>query len=144
MSNTSRNLQKPASILLVMNRVIHFEIPADDIDRAAEFYRKVFDWDIKDSGMPDVEYFLITTGEGEIGINGGLMRRKGSAQTGGENAFVCTVQVENLDESIGRVRQNGCSTVGEKMQIPNVGAFVYCLDTESNTFSMLEPVSQMI
>ena len=68
-----------------MNRVIHFEIHAVDPQRAARFYQTVFGWDIKEWIVPGVEmpdenrYWLVTTGDKEPGINGGLLFRRGAA-----------------------------------------------------------------
>ncbi len=72
-----------------MNRVVHFEIAADDMDRAKKFYEMVFGWKIEDWKGGQFEYGLITTGDvKEPGsINGGLMRRHTKMAEGGENAF---------------------------------------------------------
>ena len=61
-----------------MGRVVHFEIAADEPERAIKFYKEVFGWGIKDMGQGGAEYWLVTTGsKKEPGINGGIMRRKG-------------------------------------------------------------------
>ena len=54
-----------------MNRPVHFEIPADDVERAVAFYQKTFGWTIKKWDGP-IPYWMVTTGpEDEGGINGG-------------------------------------------------------------------------
>ena len=59
-----------------MNRVVHFELPADNPDRAVDFYKKVFGWQIQKWPGPQ-DYWLVTTGaDGEPGINGGILRRQ--------------------------------------------------------------------
>ena len=60
------------------NRVVHFDVYADDVERAIAFYQTVFGWTIaKVEGM---DYWLITTGEGERGIDGGLSKRESPTQ----------------------------------------------------------------
>lgn len=136
-----------------MGRVIHFEIGAEDPARAKKFYEDAFGWEIKDSGMPGVEYLLVMTqgkgweakrGANEPGIDGGIFRRQDTAKPpqGNANAYVCTVAVDNLDESIAKVRAAGGGTWGEKLDIPGVGMFIYATDTEGNQFSMLQPSPQ--
>jgi predicted enzyme related to lactoylglutathione lyase len=129
-----------------MNRVVHFEIHAKNLDLVQKFYQTVFGWDIKDMGPSMGSYRLITTGtdagqEKWPGINGGLTPRQGEAPKGGEpvNAFVCTISVENVDTSIEKVKQAGGSIALDKMDVPGVGHLVYCLDPEQNIFGMLQP-----
>ncbi len=136
-----------------MGRVVHFEIGAEDPARAKKFYEDAFGWEIKDSGMPGVEYLLVMTqgrgweakrGSNEPGIDGGIFRRQnhGKAAQGDANAFVCTIGVDNLEGSIAKVKRAGGSTLGEIQNIPGVGLFIYAKDTEGNQFSMLQPAMQ--
>ena len=76
-----------------MARVVHFEIHADDPERAIDFYESALGWEFTKWDGPG-EYWLIKTGsQDEPGINGGLMRRQGPLSGDEVNAFVCTVQV---------------------------------------------------
>ncbi len=115
-----------------MPRVVHFEIPADNPARAAGFYRTVFDWEInKWEGM---DYWLAVTGKkGEMGIDGAIMGRD-TAPT-----VVNTIGVSSIDDYREKVKKNGGSLVTEKSEIPGVGWFCYCRDTEGNLFGILEP-----
>ena len=116
-----------------MSRVTHFEIPADNPERAIEFYEKVFGWKIEIWDGP-IEYWLITTGpEDEPGIDGGLARRE-DPDTVVEN----TIDVKDLDQSIKEVEANGGTILRPKMAVPGVGWMAYFLDTEGNTFGMME------
>jgi predicted enzyme related to lactoylglutathione lyase len=122
-----------------MPRVIHFEIPADDPERAVNFYRSVFGWEINNWGGP-VEYWLITTGpESEMGIDGAIMRRTGGAKGDSPTAYICTVGVPTVDEYAAKVEANGGAVVTAKMAIPGVGWFAYCRDTEGNQFGIMQP-----
>lgn len=130
-----------------MNRVVHFEIHAADPERAATFYRNVFGWEIQEWIVPGVEmpdenrYWLVTTGaENEPGINGGILFRRGPAPTDGQavNAFICTIDVPSLDDSLNKALASGAQLAVPKMPIKGVGWLAYCKDTEGNIFGMME------
>jgi len=134
-----------------MSRVIHFEIHATDPERAAQFYRDVFGWEIKEWVVPGVElpkenrYWLVTTGpEKESGINGGILFRRGAAPADGKaaNAFVCTIGVASLDEYVDRAITSGATVALPKMPIKGVGWLAYCTDTEGNIFGMMQDDKQ--
>ena len=122
-----------------MPRVVHFEIPATDPERAVAFYKGVFGWEInKWEGSED--YWLIKTGPpGELGIDGAIMRRQGEATGDSPTAYLCTVGVESIDEYLEKVKQAGGLVLTPKMPIPGVGTFAYCRDTEGNQFGIIQP-----
>ncbi len=125
------------------NRVVHFEIGADDPERAAKFYTDTFGWELKKWEGNDTPYWMVMTGEDEQsaqypGINGGLFQRTKSAPEGEANAFICTVGVENLDEVMKKVVANG-GKVSEKLPIPGVGDYAQAWDTEGNRLSLMQP-----
>jgi len=83
-------------------RPIHFEIHASDPERVQAFHRTLFGWQFQAWNGP-VEYWVITTGDAaQPGINGGMVRRRGPAPAEGQavNAFVCTVDVADLDATL--------------------------------------------
>lgn len=127
-----------------MNRVVHFEIHAKDLDRAQKFYQDVFGWDIKDMGAMMGNYRLVTTGSNAPGIDGGITPRHGNGPVGGEpvNAYVCTIEVENIDETLDKVEKAGGTVALDKMEVPGVGWLAYRKDTEGNIFGVLQPVSR--
>jgi predicted enzyme related to lactoylglutathione lyase len=123
-----------------MPRVIHFEIHAEDPERAVAFYATVFGWTFTRWAGP-VDYWLITTGpDGQPGINGGLLRRRGPAPVEGQpvNAYPCTVDVPSADEWLGRVTAAGGAVALPKMPIPGVGWLAYAKDTEGNIFGIMQ------
>lgn len=123
-----------------MSRVVHFEIHAENPQRAVEFYQSVFGWKADKWEGPE-PYWLITTGPNEQpGINGGLMLRRGPAPQENQavNAFVCTVGVDNLDEFITSASKNGGIMVVPKMPVPGVGWLAYFKDTEGNIFGIYQ------
>ncbi len=116
-----------------MPRVVHFEIGADDPQRAADFYTRVFGWAIQKWGGPQ-DYWLVKTGEPpEPGIDGGILQRKGPFN------IVNTVQVDDVDACAAKIKAVGGTIVMPKMVIAGVGYLIYCQDTEANVFGILQP-----
>lgn len=127
-----------------MGRVVHFEIHAENPERAVEFYKALFGWEIHKWDGP-VDYWLVTTGpEGEPGINGAILRHMGAAvgEGQGPNAFVCTVGVEDIGATEKAVTDAGGEQVVARQEIPGVGKVSYFKDTEGNVFGALEPLAE--
>ena len=126
-----------------MSRVVHFEIQADDVERAKTFYASVFDWAFEDySQFTGAAYWGVVTGpEDQPGINGGLLPRP--APTPGEgqgtNAFVCTVGVVDYDDAERRILDAGGRVALPKMALPGMAWQGYYLDPEGNTFGIHQP-----
>jgi predicted enzyme related to lactoylglutathione lyase len=121
-----------------MARVVHFEVHADDPERAIGFYSSVFGWTFTKYGGR-VDYWLITTGpDGEPRINGGMVRRMGTIDGQAVIAYVCTLAVDDLDASLAAALAAGATVAHPKMPIPNVGWLAYCKDTEGNIFGMIQ------
>ena len=130
-----------------MNRVVHFEIHAANPEKAARFYRDVFGWEIKEWVIDGVQiaeenrYWPVTTGsEGTPGINGGIVVRRGPApaEMQAVNAYVCTVEVSSVDESVRKALRAGGSVAVPKMPIRGMGWLAYCKDTEGNLFGVMQ------
>jgi uncharacterized protein len=123
-----------------MARVVHFEIQADDVDRARAFYGAVFGWSFEDwSGATGATYWGIITGESDQpGINGGLLPRPAPTPGGGQgtNAFVCTIAVDDYDGTERLILDNGGTVALPKMAIPGMAWQGYYLDPEGNTFGI--------
>jgi predicted enzyme related to lactoylglutathione lyase len=101
---------------------------------------EVFGWEITKWGGP-VDYWLIKTGAApEPGIDGGLLRRQGPNPVEGQAvvAYVCTVQVSSVDDSMGRITKAGGVLVVPKMVIPGVGWLAYAKDPEGNIFGIMQ------
>jgi len=121
-----------------MPRPIHFEIHAEDPERAMAFYAGLFGWKFE---YYMADYWSVVTGEeGTPGINGGLVRRRGGAPAEGQpvSAFVCTLDVPSVDEYLEKVTAAGGKVAEPKMPIPGMAWLAYCLDTEGNLFGMFE------
>jgi uncharacterized protein len=116
-----------------MPRPVHFEIPAENPQRAIDFYTKVFGWKFSKWDGP-MDYWIITTGQlPEPGIDGGLMPRRDPNQP-----CVNTIGVTNLDETVATVLANGGVIALPKMPVPGVGWLAYCKDTEGHIFGMMQ------
>ena len=123
-----------------MPRVVHFEIHSADPDAAAKFYSSIFGWKIFKWDGP-VEYWLVQTGDGP-GIDGGIVRRQGDAPAAGAavNAYVCTIGVESLDETLDSIIAKGGDIAVPKNEIPGIGTLAYFKDLDGNIFGVLQPV----
>lgn len=124
-----------------MSRVVHFEIHAENPERAVHFYTAVFGWTITKWDGP-VDYWLVATGPADQrGIDGGLLIRQGAAPAEGQpvNAYVCTIGVVSVDDTISAVKASGGRIALEKMPVPGVGWLAYVKDTEGNIFGVLQP-----
>jgi uncharacterized protein len=119
------------------NRVVHFDIYADNVERAIAFYQKVFGWTIqKVDGM---DYWLIQTGEGEPGIDGGLGKR--TNPTNGDIpqfGYTCTVDVEDVNAAFEAALAAGGAEVHKPGPIPGVGYIAYVRDTEGNHLGLMQ------
>lgn len=135
-----------------MNRVVHFEIHAEDPEKLATFYRGVFGWEVRKWDAPGAgfEYWIIMTAPENYkdeskwpGINGGMVKRQGPKPQGGEpvNAFVCSLTVESVDDTIEKVEKAGGSIALPKMEIPGVGWLAYCKDPEGTIFGIMQDTS---
>ncbi len=116
-----------------MPRVVHFEISADDPERATEFYGKIFGWKI-DKWEGPIDYWLIMTGEkSEPGIDGAIKKREQPHES-----TTNTIDVPSIDEFMRKVEGNGGKVLMPKQAIPGVGYHTYCKDTEGNVFGIME------
>ena len=126
-----------------MGRPVHFEIQADDVDRAKAFYADVFGWSFEDySAMTGSPYFGVVTGpEDEPGINGGLLPRPVPAPgpEQGTNAAVLTMGVDDFDAVAERIRAAGGRVALPKYALTGMAWQGYFLDTEGNTFGIHQP-----
>jgi predicted enzyme related to lactoylglutathione lyase len=126
-----------------MSRVVHFEIQADDVERAKAFYSAVFGWTFQDwSGATGSTYWGVVTGpEDQLGINGGLLQRSVSAPPleQGTNAYVCTIAVDDYDGTEGRILDAGGQVALPKMALKGMAWQGYYIDPEGNTFGIHQP-----
>jgi uncharacterized protein len=114
-------------------KVVHFEIPVDEPERASAFYREVLGWEM--SGFGDEPYWLVRAGaEDEAGADGALIGRGDLHRTP-----VVVVGVESIDDALDRVTTAGGEILQPKMPIPGIGWSAYLRDTEGNTIGLFQP-----
>jgi predicted enzyme related to lactoylglutathione lyase len=118
-------------------QVVHFEIPADDVERASAFYRSAFDWSV--TPEPGMDYWALkTTDTGENGmpstpgaINGGMFIREASLPTP-----IVTVDVDDIDAALARIEELGGKTVQPKAAVADMGFAAYFTDSEGNLIGL--------
>jgi predicted enzyme related to lactoylglutathione lyase len=110
-----------------MPKPVHFEIPAENPERATKFFTDVFGWQFNSWGA-DQGYWLATTGaEGEMGIDGAVMKRRDPAQP-----IVNSINVDSVDSYAEKIVAAGGQIVVPKMVVPSMGYVAYFKDTEGN------------
>lgn len=138
---------------MYMNRVVHFEIHASDVEASKKFYSDVFGWEMQQMGSEYGNYVMIKTGPGpdetakgtvkmeDVGINGGMMMRNAPKppQGVGPNAFVCIIGVDNIDTYYDKAKNAGGVVAMDKMDVPNVGKLAYFKDPDENLFGIIQP-----
>jgi len=123
------------------NKLTHFAIHADNVDRAKKFYAIVFDWNFASYGQAD--FLQIMTGESENSeLIGALQSRRYSPVDDRLIGLECTIGVENIEEIIERVREHGGKILMPKTEIPEVGWITKFLDTEGNLICAMQYINQ--
>lgn len=131
-----------------MNPVVHFEMPAEDKKRMSEFYTKAFGWQTQQLGPEMSDYIVVSTTETDANgrpktagaINGGFYQKTDDPNTQHPSVVI---SVDDINESIQKVKQAGGTVLGEPMPIPGIGTYVSFSDTEGNRLSILQPSSEM-
>jgi len=128
-----------------MNPVVHFEMPAEDRKRMADFYTKVFGWKIQQLGEDMGNYVLATTTESDENgmpkepgaINGGFFQKTDDKPAQYPSVVIA---VDDIKEHMMNVGKLGGKVLGEPMDIPGIGLYVSFFDTEGNRVGMIQPV----
>jgi uncharacterized protein len=126
---------------MVDHTIVHFEIPADDVEKLKKFYSKLFGWKIEKMAGP-MEYWSIQTVPVDkkgmpvrAGVNGGLMKRQNP-----EHKPANYVSVESVDEYAKKITALGGKVIVSKTEVPGVGWWALALDPEGNQFAILQPM----
>ena len=128
--------------MLEMPTVQHFEIPADNVERAIKFYNGVFDWTMQklsNPGDPSKDYWFFDTKDekGNKGIGGGLMKRQAP-----EHSVTNYITVPSVDDYASRIQEAGGKIIMSKTEIPDMGFILVFLDTENNMFGLYEAIKK--
>src|SRR4030066_1089666 len=127
-----------------MNPVVHFEMPAENKNRMAEFYAKAFGWKAQFLGHEMGNYVVVSTTESdkdgrhktEGTINGRFFQK---TEDSALQSITLVVGVGDINESMKKVKEAGGTVIGEPMLIPGIGLYVSFIDSEGNRLSMLQP-----
>jgi hypothetical protein len=124
---------------MVDNTIIHFEIPAEDLEKLKTFYTKLFDWKIIKAPGP-VDYWVIQTVPTDQqcmtlrpGVNGGMYKKEAPAQT-----VINYIEVEDIDKAISNIAELGGTVTMPKQEVMGVGYIAHGLDPEGNPFAVLQ------
>lgn len=117
-----------------MPTIVHFDIPADDPERAKSFYARLFGWKFE-KPVETMEYYLVETEdlEGKSGVGGGLGKR-GTA----DQRMVNYIGVSSMNEYLLKVEEFGGKVLMPKTAVRGWGYLALCMDTENNTFGLWE------
>jgi predicted enzyme related to lactoylglutathione lyase len=117
----------------LMSTIVHFDLPADDIERAKKFYSGLLDW--KFESYPGMQYTLITTTnlDGTPGVGGGMGKRMDPSQR-----IMNYFGVKSIDAAMNQVKSLGGSILTGKMAVPKMGYLANCRDPEGNMFGLWE------
>ena len=125
-----------------MDKVVHFEVPCDDLERARKFYQTVFSWKI--TSIPEMNYTLVTTVETDDrgmpkspgAINGGFFKRE-------ENETpVIVIKVNSLEDSLKKAAAHGAKVVMPKVQVGDMGVYAKIVDTEKNVIGVWQDLKK--
>jgi uncharacterized protein len=124
-------------------KVVHFEVPFDDGDRARSFYKEAFGWQVME--MPDMGYTIVMTGPSndsgptEAGfVNGGMLSREQAATQGP----VIVLDVDSIETTLEKIGSLGGSTVVGKTPVGDMGFAAYFTDPEGNVMGLWETAGQ--
>jgi hypothetical protein len=122
-----------------LGKVVHFEIPADDLTRAKKFYSTVFEWRMNE--VPEFEYVMVGTTESDQNgmpkdpgaINGGMLKREDPVKSP-----VVTISVDSIDQIASTIEKNGGKMIRAKMPVGDMGFAAYFKDSEGNVVGLWE------
>jgi len=113
------------------NNIAHFDIAANDVERARRFYERVFGWRFEAWGPPD--FYLIHTGTADDpGIHGSVSKRLEPITGSGRSAYECTISVADLAAIKAAIVANGGKIILDDHEIVGVGTLIRFADTEGN------------
>jgi predicted enzyme related to lactoylglutathione lyase len=115
------------------NRIIHFEIPANEPEALAKFYGELFGWSFQKAPIPGMEYWLCDTGSGGTGINGAVTQRQHPQQP-----WMNYVNVASIDDAIARAIGLGGQIALPRTPVPGVGAVAALIDPQGNVCGLWE------
>ena len=130
-----------------MDKVVHFDIPADDAERAKKFYKSIFGWDISD--VPGMPYWIVRTVKVddkmmpmEMGaINGGIFKREDKAALGSQGPIL-VINVPNAKAYCQKIEKSGGKVIAQPAKVMEMGVYAKVMDTEGNVIGIWEDIKR--
>jgi len=119
----------------IYHTIVHFEIPAENVEKMRKFYSRLFGWKIERVAGP-IEYYLIETAPEGKGVGGGMTKKEDLSQQP-MNYYL----VESVDEYSRKVEELGGEIIMPKQTVPGMGHFAVAIDPERNIFGLWEAIS---
>jgi uncharacterized protein len=119
-----------------MPKVIHFELPAADPERAVKFYADVFGWKSEKWDGPQDYWMLLPSDDYKADVTGGVMRQADCPD--GMRSSINIIGVESVDAYVAKIEAAGGKIVMPKMHIPTIGWLAYAQDTEGISFGIMQ------
>lgn len=128
-----------------MNSVMHFEVPADDVERAQKFYSEVFGWQM--DPIPAMKYTIVRTAETDEkthmlkspgAINGGIMKKNADIKNP-----VITIVTKDMDASAKMIESHGGKIIVPKIKVGDMGLSLYFKDSEGNLMGLWQPLGKI-
>lgn len=124
--------------------IVHFEIQVSDFGMAKKFYSQIFGWKIEK--WEGTDFYGVWTGRSKypngsvVGLDGGLERKEKltSQKETILNAFLCTIEIENIDDTLKKIKTHDGKIIKEKYAFPKVGWMALCTDPDGNQFSLIQ------
>jgi len=122
---------------MVVKTVVHFEIPAQDVERLSKFYSDVFGWKFEKQAMGGMDYWSITTGPRRRSVGGGMYKKQMDMEMPRNY-----IGVDKIDDAIAAFTSAGGKQAVEKMEVPGFGWSYIGIDPEGNAIGLFEAVTR--
>jgi len=122
---------------MVTKTVVHFEIPANDPETLSKFYSEVFGWKFKKESMPDMDYWMISTGPRGKSVGGGMYKKMAPNE-----APRNYIGVEKIDKYVEAFKNAGGKELVGKTEVPEMGWSFIGVDPEGNTIALFEATAR--
>jgi predicted enzyme related to lactoylglutathione lyase len=119
--------------IMALNRIVHFEIPADQPEKLSTFYGELFGWRFQKIPVPGVEFWHCDADTNGPGISAAVMQRQNAQQP-----CVNYVEVESIDAAIEKATTMGAIVALPKMPVPGGRAIAALVDPQGNLFGIME------
>jgi predicted enzyme related to lactoylglutathione lyase len=122
---------------MVVKSIVHFEIPADDVEALSKFYKEVFGWKFTKTPMGDFDYWVIATGPEGKSVGGGMYKK-----TGPKDPLRNFIAVSEIDSAISKFKSAGGKEMMGKQEVPGIGFTFIGTDPEGNAIGLFEGASR--